>query len=230
VSANRKSRPQRWYLQGLLYDGVFEPLLKSIKKRVAAMIAAHDLYPVLDICCGTGRQRRWLAASGKPAWGLDINLKLLKYAASRQPDVPFVCADAAHLPFGSSVIKGAVISFALHEKPPEMRSRILAQANALLVPGGRIVVADFERPWNRESRAGARWTRMIERLAGRTHFLSGRDFLRRGGLRSLLQASGLVELERYDIEAGACAVVLAEFKRGTVRGQQSSMIGQDPTI
>jgi hypothetical protein len=44
---------------------------------------------------------------------------------------------------------------------------------------------------------------------GRRHFRNGRDFLRRGGLRALLKENGLREMERRDIAAGTCAIVVA---------------------
>ncbi|MEW5901824.1 MAG: class I SAM-dependent methyltransferase, partial [Acidobacteriota bacterium] len=128
---------RRWYLHGLLYDLLLEWMLRSIKKKVALLIAAGELYPVLDVCCGTGRQCRFLAGRGKPVFGLDINLRLMNYAHSRHPQISFICADASRIPFSPSSLKGIVISFALHEKPLETRPQILTEAKTLLRPGGR---------------------------------------------------------------------------------------------
>jgi ubiquinone/menaquinone biosynthesis C-methylase UbiE len=141
--------------------------------------------------------------------GVDINIRLLRYAASRSLGVPFVCADAARLPFRPGAFKGIVISFALHEKEPGFRPRLMAEAKSLLSPDGRIILVDFERPWNRISRLAYLYVSAVERLAGRGHFLNGRDFFKRGGLRGLLRENGLREMGRRDIAAGTCAVVLA---------------------
>lgn len=201
-----------WYLHGRLYDGILEPLLKSVKKKVAGLVARSDLFPVLDICCGTGRQCCWMALKGGPVFGLDVNFKLMRYASSRYPGPLFICADASHLPFRESSFKGMTISFALHEKSPDIRPLILAEAKRVLAPGGRIILVDFEKPWNKKSRRASVYAMLIERVAGRRHFRNNRDFLERGGLRGLIKGNSLMEVERYDIEAGALGIVTAEFK------------------
>lgn len=198
-----------WYPPGLIYDGILEPPLRRIRKKVRNLIIKHDLFPVLDLCCGPGAQVRWLAGQGRFSCGLDINLGMLKYAASRRDDIPFVCADAARTPFRRAAFKGIVVSFALHEKPAELRPRLLAEAKRLLGPDGRIVLVDFEEPWDRASRLACLYLRPIERLAGNDHFRNGRDFFAKGGLRALLKENGLREVERCDISAGTCAIVLA---------------------
>lgn len=198
-----------WYPPGLLYDGLLEPILHSIRKRVRNLALENDLFPLLELCCGPGAQAGHLADRGKLVCGLDINLRMLKYAAVRRRDVPFICADAVQTPCLAGVFKGIVLSFSLHEKPAALRPRLLAEARRLLAPHGRIVLVDFEPPWNRTSRLAYLYTFLIERLAGKDHFRNGREFNARGGLRALLRANGLKELERFDIPVGTCAVVLA---------------------
>jgi ubiquinone/menaquinone biosynthesis C-methylase UbiE len=199
----------RLYLPGLLYTGILEVPLRGIREEVRAIVDAHDLFPLLDLCCGPGTQAGILRRPGRAAVGVDINIRLLKYAASRHAGLPFVCADAARTPFRRGAFRGIVISFALHEKEANFRARTLAEAKALLSPAGRIILVDFERPWGRLSRLAYLYVSAIERLAGRRHFRNGRDFFKRGGLRGLLRASGLREVERRDVSAGTCAVVLA---------------------
>jgi ubiquinone/menaquinone biosynthesis C-methylase UbiE len=197
------------YPPGLIYDGILEPLLDGVRKKVRDVIIKNDLFPVLDLCCGPGAQVRRLAGRGRFSCGLDINLRMLKYAARRREDIPFVCADAARTPFRTAAFKAVVVSFALHEKPAEMRSRLLAEAKRLLLPAGRIVLVDFENPWDRPSRLAYLYVWLIERLAGNDHFRNGRDFFAKGGLRALLGESHFREVERHDIPAGTCAVVVA---------------------
>jgi ubiquinone/menaquinone biosynthesis C-methylase UbiE len=170
------------------------------------------LFPVLDLCCGPGAQIRWLAGQGRVSCGLDINLGMLKYAAGRRADGSFVCADAVQTPFPLASFKGIVVSFALHEKPAEIRPRLLAEAKRLLLPNGRIILVDFEKPWNSVSRLANLYIWLIERLAGRDHFHNGREFLAKGGLRDLLKENGLREVERHDLAAGSCALVLAAIE------------------
>jgi demethylmenaquinone methyltransferase/2-methoxy-6-polyprenyl-1,4-benzoquinol methylase len=193
----------------MLYTGLLEVPLRGIRQAVRDLVLKNNLFPVLDLCCGPGTQAGLLGRQGNTALGLDINLKMLKYAASRHQGVRFFCADAARTPFRPGTFQGIVISFALHEKEAAFRSNLLNEAISLLAPGGGIVLVDFERPWNGTSRLTYLYVSAIERLAGRGHFRNGRDFFRRGGLRELLKENGLREVERQDIAAGTCAVVLA---------------------
>ena len=197
------------YPPGLLYDGILGPPLNGIRKKVRSLIFKNGLFPVLDLCCGPGAQPGGLAGRGRLVFGLDINLRMLKYAVGRWQAIPFVCADAVQTPFPAETFKGIVISFSLHEKPASIRPRLIVEALRLLAPQGRIVLVDFEPPWDRVSRLAYIYISLIERLAGKDHFRNSRDFNARGGLRGLLRANGLKELERHDISAGTCAVILA---------------------
>jgi len=199
----------RWYLPGMLYTGILEVPLQGIRQKVRNLVLKNNLFPVLDLCCGPGTQAGLLGRPGGSVLGLDINLNMLKYAAFRRPGVPFLCADGARTPFRPGSFRGIVISFALHEKDTEFRARLLSEVKSLLVPGGGIVLVDFERPWDGASRRAYLYVSAIERLAGRSHFRNGRDFFNRGGLRALLRENGLLEVERQDVAAGTCAVVLA---------------------
>jgi len=197
----------RFYLPGLLYTQVLEVPLRGIRNTVRDLVKEKDLFPLLDLCCGPGTQAGLLGRPGRVAVGVDINIRLLRYAVSRRLSARFVCADAARLPFPPGTFRGIIVSFALHEKEADFRPRLLAEAKSLLSPDGRIILVDFERPWNGVSRLARLYVSAVERLAGRRHFQNGRDFFGRGGLRALLRDSGLREVGRQDIAAGTCAVV-----------------------
>ncbi len=143
------------------------------------------------------------------AIGLDLGFGFVRYAAARAPGVPFVCADAARLPFNSGSMRAVSVSFGLHDKSPESRAAILGEARRVLAPDGRLIAVDFENPWNAASRAGALVAWAIERLAGGDHYRNGREFLRRGGLRALLREHGFAECERRNIEFGSLGMVVA---------------------
>jgi ubiquinone/menaquinone biosynthesis C-methylase UbiE len=194
------------YLPGRLYDLAFGRMFAGLRKRVARAVESEGLHPWLDVCCGTGSQLR---GAGAPAFGLDKSLGFVRYAAARAPGVPFVCGDAAALPFKAGAFRAVSISFGLHEKSPGTRRAMMAEARRVLAPGGRLVAVDFEPAWNARSRAGALFTRAVERLAGGEHYRNGREFLRRGGLRAFLRESGFVEVARRDVATGSIGIVVA---------------------
>jgi ubiquinone/menaquinone biosynthesis C-methylase UbiE len=208
----RTSRRQGfWYVPGRLYDLAFGVILRGVRRRVAAAVRTEDLFPWLDVCCGTGSQFRALGAgdaSGRVI-GLDKSAGMVRYAAARAPGIPFVCGDAAQLPFKDGAFRAVSVSFGLHDKSPGVRSAIIREARRVLAPGGRLIAVDFENPWNAKSRVAAFFVWTIERLASGEHYRNGRDFLRRGGLRAFIRENGFEETTRRNIEAGSLSVVVA---------------------
>lgn len=202
---------RRLYFGGLLYDLFLEPPLRSIKKRVAQFISRFDLYPVLDLCCGSGVQCYRIIGNGEGVYGLDLDAGMIHYASSKYPRIPFMCADAAHIPVKDSILKGVILSYALHDKLPETRTRMLREARRVLIPEGKIVLVDFEEPWNKKSRVASLYIYGIERLAGKEHFENGRQFLEQGGLSSFIQEYKLQEIDRHDVEMAHTGVVVARF-------------------
>jgi demethylmenaquinone methyltransferase/2-methoxy-6-polyprenyl-1,4-benzoquinol methylase len=199
--------------RGLIYDLLIEWAVRRIKQSVARRISQNDLSPVLDLCCGTGKQCRLIGDNGQKAIGLDIDSKMIEYAASKYPHLPFVCADASRLPFRGKSLRGIVISYALHEKTPEMRSRMLAEAEKLLAPGGSIILVDYEIPWNGLSRLGNFFTWIIEWLAGGEHYKNRNEFLKQGGLEEFINQNKLVIVKKYPIALGNSSLSIVKFSK-----------------
>jgi ubiquinone/menaquinone biosynthesis C-methylase UbiE len=212
-----RRRKSSWYLPGLLYDLAFGGMFRGLRRRVAAAVAEGGLYPWLDICCGTGSQLRGhvprVRAPGlipdPVVCGLDLSYGFIRYAAARAPGVSFVCGDAARLPFRDGSVQAISVSFALHDKAPDLRRAIITEARRALARDGALIAVDFERPWDRRSRWGMRFSAAVERFARGDHFRNGREFVKRGGLRAFLADHGFVEVSRTDIATGSLSVVIA---------------------
>lgn len=202
---------RRFYIGGLLYDWTLEPPLRNIKKRVTHFISQYDLYPVLDICCASGVQCFRIIRNGEGVYGLDLDVGMINYAVSKYPHIPFMCADAANVPVKDSSVRGAILSYAIHDKFPQTRNKMLQEVKRILSPDGKIVFVDFEPPWNKKSRMASLYIYGIERLAGKEHFENGRQFLKQGGLSSLIQQHELEEIDRYNVEMAHTGVVVARF-------------------
>ena len=194
--------------RALASDLILEPLLRKVRRTVGFFIRRGQLFPVLDLCCGTGAQAGLLSSHGKVV-GIDLDLEVLSHASSRRKRPSFVCADASRLPFRNSSFRGIVVSFALHDKGSNLRRSLMQEAMRLLAPGGRIVFVDFEPAWNVRSRWGGLLVFFIELFAGREHFKNGRSFVRRGGLGGSLRNTGLVIEERRDFEAGSSIMTVS---------------------
>jgi ubiquinone/menaquinone biosynthesis C-methylase UbiE len=199
-------------LRGLIYDLFIEPFLKRTKEWIARFIIQHDLFPALDICCGTGKQCHLIAKGRQDILGLDLDFKMIKHASSKYPQINFICADASHIPLQKESLKAVIISYALHEKPLDLRAKILEEAKNLLSPEGKVIFLDFEKPWNRLSRLGSLLTWSIERLAGSEHYRNSRQFLQDGGLQTFVNSNGLRPIERHNITRGNSSIVVAQFE------------------
>jgi len=199
------------FLSGRLYDWLIEPLVKGCKREVARIVNQSELFPILDICCGTGTQLHLIRPGEEECIGLDLSSSVLKYALYKYPKIPFVCADAVNIPFHDASFEGLIISFSLHDKSPQVRDTLMNEGKRLLKPGGKIVLVDFENSWSRKSRVGSVLVYLIERIGGGDHFRNNRQFLREGGLQSFIKKHDLIEIKRYDVELGALSIVVAKM-------------------
>ena len=112
-------------------------------------IAAWD--QVLDLAAGTGTSSAAIARAGAQVVAADFSLGMMTEGRRRGAPVPFVGADAQHLPFADDSFEAAVISFGLrnvHE--PRLA---LAEMSRVVRPGGRVVVCEFSTPTWRPFRA-----------------------------------------------------------------------------
>ena len=203
---------QKIYPLGFAYDALLEPVLRPAKRIISHFVYKYRLTPALDLCCGTGVQVGLISNKRGQAVGLDLDGKMMRFAAKKHPGIPFVCADAASTPFQDGYFKGIIISYALHDKPPAFRRNMISEAKRLLQPQGRLVILDFEPAWNRRSRIGSVFTYLIERLAGGEHFANGRQFIHQGGLRQFLFDHALEEVDSHAIEFGNSRIVVARFR------------------
>ena len=106
---------------------------------------------VLDLAAGTGTSSAAIARAGAQVVAADFSLGMMTEGRRRGAPVPFVGADAQHLPFADDSFEAAVISFGLrnvHE--PRLA---LAEMSRVVRPGGRVVVCEFSTPTWRPFRA-----------------------------------------------------------------------------
>ena len=189
-----------------LYDALLEPLLRRWTSKLAAWIVDEPDGLSLDICCGTGMQCRMLAKHTSVI-GIDLDADMVKFARSRAPHIPFVCADAAQLPFKAKSFQNAIISLALHDKPESLREAIIGEANCSLRASGRLWLIDFEYPDTMKEIIGYSLIFVIELMAGREHFSNGREFVTSGGLKDFLHRHNLSPDKFYKSRWGSSSIV-----------------------
>lgn len=147
----------------------FSATRRRIQPGVRRVIAALDgTERLLDLGCGNGELARELARAGFHGayTGVDFSPPLLQDAANAPQGFPvnFLQADLTASDWSSPLAPGfsLITCFAtLHHIPsPDLRLQFLRQARALLVPGGRFVLSNWQflnsprlrariQPWGR---------------------------------------------------------------------------------
>ena len=119
---------------------------------------------------------------------LDISEAMLKVA--RQGDYPIRIynEDASKTHFKDGVFDIVIISFAIHEKEREIQERIIKEGYRILKEDGFILVVDyvFDDHTTGPIKAGIR---IIERIAGKKHYLNFKNYIRNNGLSGLIKDS-----------------------------------------
>lgn len=119
-----------------------------------ATVEALDLdrgETVLDLAAGTGTSTAALVDAGLRAVAADFSSGMMAEGRKRQRHVPFVGADAQHLPFADDTFAGAVISFGLRNVQDPRRG--IQEMARVVRPGGVVVVCEFSTPTHRAFRA-----------------------------------------------------------------------------
>lgn len=175
------------------YDAILGPFLTPLRKDVLRIVKAWRFRKILDLCCGTGEQCIMLHGAGLEASGVDLSPAMLRVAARRSPaDIRYYLEDASQLHFTNGAFDCVIISFALHEKDPDLRKRILQESLRVLTEEGRLLIIDYAMPRGFLSGTAMAPIDLVERLAGRAHHDHFRDFMKRGALEGLLEEQGLV--------------------------------------
>lgn len=135
------------------------------KRRLIQLAALQPSDRLLDLACGTGDLLFAAAPRVKKGVGLDVTFRMLELAARKDtgcdcsqrmgPEqshpVSFVTGDMLALPFADRTFTVVTTGYGLRNVPDLSQS--LTEIHRVLVPGGRLLSLDFNRPDNRSLRA-----------------------------------------------------------------------------
>lgn len=202
-------------LSALLYFLTIDQVLAGVRSRVSTFCSMRPGERVLDVCCGTGAQSLRYGQAGIASWGIDSDPGMIEFAEKRRRSLDltstfFMQASAMHLPFRDGAFDHASISMGLHEKEAAMRDDIVAELQRVVKKGGSLAIIDYRVPYPRGACSLA--VRTIEWMAGENHFRCFGEFIRDGGLDSLLIRHRLaVEKREY---AGRLPLAIVKVRNG----------------
>ncbi len=195
------------------YATIVDPLLRDVRLYTVAFSGMKTGARVLDMCCGTGDQVFYYAGAGITPIGIDLDPHMLKLARRDKRNrvfskASFQIADAQNLPFKNDLFDYASISFALHEKEPETRNRVISEMKRVVKREGALIFIDFSVPLPENLLSC--FVRIVEFMAGRAHHRCFKDYLARGGLDVLLKENQLFEEKRAYLKNGLITMVKTE--------------------
>lgn len=115
------------------------------KRRLISLASLQPDDRVLDLACGTGDLLFAAADTAHVAIGLDITHRMLQLARSKR-DAAVVTGDMLALPFPDAAFTVVTTGYGLRNVPDLPAA--IAEIRRVLVPGGRLVSLDFNRPTN----------------------------------------------------------------------------------
>jgi ubiquinone/menaquinone biosynthesis C-methylase UbiE len=201
-----------------LYDPAMALTMRERAFRPAlidAVLAEPRPGVVLDIGCGTGTLPTQLAAADRQLriLGVDGDEEVLAIARQKASPfgerVSFVKGLADGLPLPDASIDAVIASLLLHHLAPAAKLLALSEARRVLVPGGRLVIADWGRPHDPLMRAAFFTLQLLD------GFPNTRDHAA-GLLPALIAQAGFGDVEtmqRLRTAWGSLELIVAKVER-----------------
>ena len=117
------------------------------RKKVAKLVNSQPGQKILDLAAGTGSSSIVFLREGVKVVAADFSNGMLEEGRKRHPELEFVFADAASLPFADEEFDTVTISFGIRNV--EKTEEALAEMLRVLKPGGKLVVCEFSRIANK---------------------------------------------------------------------------------
>ena len=115
------------------------------KDRLIALASITRDDRVLDLACGTGDIMFLAAETARLAVGLDVTFRMLQLAAAKaKAPLTLVTGDMLALPFPAAHFTVVTTGYGLRNVPD--LERAIDEIARVLVPGGRLLSLDFNRP------------------------------------------------------------------------------------
>jgi len=199
------------FFYGSFFHRFLDPQLAE--NRQVAVDYIPESSSVLDIACGTGQLCFELREIKHcRVVGLDVSLRMLDFARKTNlfQDITFVHEDATDLhTFEDSSFDFATMLMIMHELHRPQQISVLKEA---LRVAHRGIIIDSVVPLPKN--AGGIGYRFVEATIGHDHYQNFKSFLAKGGIRGILQESGLpVNIEYSSVFWRKCREILVVSMR-----------------
>ncbi len=191
-----------------IYDSILFLFIHPLRRKIRKIIQNNNFNNILDVCCGTGNQLKYLKKKGIEATGIDLSPDMLEVAKSAR--VNCFEQNAEGMNFDNDSYDLVMTSFALHEKSHESAAMIIKEMLRVCKPGGHILLADYSLPRYKFD-PSRKVVNYIEYIAGEEHYGFYKAYLHSGGLDHLVEPHKLREVQRWKSLMGNVEIRLLQL-------------------
>jgi ubiquinone/menaquinone biosynthesis C-methylase UbiE len=138
-----------WFFDTLVFRG----RLKQLRRKTIELAQLHSGDAVLDVGCGTGTlaimAKERVGTTGRVC-GIDPGAQQIARARSKVTGpnraVDFQVGVIERLAFADASFDAVTSTMMMHHLPDDLKRQGLAEILRVLKPGGRLAIADFNRP------------------------------------------------------------------------------------
>lgn len=194
-----------------IYDYLFSRVLRNIHETIRTYLNHQKARNIIDLCCGTGLQLRYLADQDMILTGVDISQAMLYQARKKSPDsIHYLETDAGDTQLPAGHYDCVIITFALHEKPLAQHLSIFKEACRLIKKDGVIFIADYcvvPEEFSSQLMSGGVF-QSVERLAGIDHYHCYKDWMANGAVEGFLDTHNPGKLSLISSHYFGCVKLL----------------------
>jgi len=197
-----------------LYDSIFEPMNSGLRKIGMKMYPVKSGMDVLDIGCGTGAHLKLYQQEKCTVFGIDLSNAMIKVAAKKLgSDANLKLCDATDTGFEANKFDLIICSTVLHEMNQRVRFGVFNEAKRILKKDGRILLIDFHTgPLKGFKGIYSKIIITISEIsAGRKHYKNYRQFMKNGGLQSLIEHCGFTVEDKKIVSGGNIGIFLLKL-------------------
>jgi ubiquinone/menaquinone biosynthesis C-methylase UbiE len=124
-------------LTAKIYDPLLYLALKQIRIAVMNALSKYKDKPILDLCCGTGDQVKFLSKNGfRNLHCLDLSDSMLKIARKGNCPIKIYAEDATKTGLKAGSFNVIIISLAIHEKDRNTQETMVNEAHRIMKKNG----------------------------------------------------------------------------------------------
>ncbi len=173
------------------------PALHNIRRDVVKKIKKFNINSLIDFCCGTGNQLKYLQKAGyEDIIGVDLSENMISQTKKGKYKPKCLLQDASNTNFKNNVFDAGIISFALHEKNIEIAKKIISEAKRIIKKNGFFIIVDY--CYDKKTYFPGKWgTTIVEFFAGGEHYANFKKFIAIKGLNFLMKNFNFIYEKKY---------------------------------